>query len=286
MNGAMNFGLRGKSIVLGAALILALGCAARPLAADPPAPAPPAQTQPATTQISQPPHALSPASSAEEILDALDVRGVDLKDFSATVSTADTDPATGDSTVNRGKLLFQRKDPHDARFRITFEDRINGDRITHQKHEYTLDNGWLIERDYDAKKEIRRQVVKLGEKVDLLKIGSGPFPLPIGQKKEDVLNLFEVKKIDLAKDDPPNTVCIGLTPRAGTPYARKFKSVYLWIDPTNSMPRRITTVDSTGATEKTTDLTDMKINPGLDNKDFAQTDLPAGWDQIVEPYGE
>ena len=29
-------------------------------------------------------------------------------------------------------------------------------------------------------------MLKPGEKLNLLKLGEGPFPLPIGQKKEDV----------------------------------------------------------------------------------------------------
>ena len=36
-----------------------------------------------------------------------------------------------------------------------------------------------------------------GEKVNLLKLGEGPFPLPIGQPKEDVHREFIVTKGDL-----------------------------------------------------------------------------------------
>jgi hypothetical protein len=35
-------------------------------------------------------------------------------------------------------------------------------------------------------------VLRPGEKVNLLKLGEGPFPLPIGQKRDDVKRQFDV----------------------------------------------------------------------------------------------
>src|SRR5579872_6493392 len=55
------------------------------------------------------PQALSPKSTVDEILDALDSRGKDLQDFSAKVVLTDTDASTGESTTNTGTCIFQRK---------------------------------------------------------------------------------------------------------------------------------------------------------------------------------
>ncbi|HEX4053201.1 MAG TPA: hypothetical protein VHX86_02955 [Tepidisphaeraceae bacterium] len=227
---------------------------------------------------------MSVKSTADEILDALDARGKNLQDFSASVTLTDSDNSTGDSTINTGTVLLQRKGEDDARIRVAFTKKQLGDKIFKVDHQYTLDNGLLIERDYQAKHETRQQVLKPGQKLDLFKLGQGPFPLPLGQKREDVLKLFDVQKIDPASDDPPATVHLQLTPKAGTQFAGQFKTIDIWVDTASAMPRRIQTVDVTGTTTKTTDLTDVRINIGLSDKDFTQPPLPEGWDTVEGPY--
>ncbi|HEY1921789.1 MAG TPA: hypothetical protein VGG44_03405 [Tepidisphaeraceae bacterium] len=232
------------------------------------------------------PAALSSHSSVDEILDALDARGRSLQDFSATVRLTDSDNSTGDSTVNIGTVILQRKGNDDARIRVTFTKKQLGNKIFDVQHEYTLDNGLLVERDYQSKHETTQQILKPGQKLDLFKLGQGPFPLPLGQKKEDVLQLFGVQKIDPAKDDPPGTVHLQLTPKQGTPFAKQFKTIEIWVETASNMPRRIQTVDVAEVTTKTTDLTDIKINSGASDKDFAEPPLPDDWDVVEGPYAQ
>src|SRR5262249_49430108 len=104
---------------------------------------------------------------------------------------------------------------------------------------------------------------------NLLKLGEGPFPLPIGQKKEDVHAMFEVKKIDAKKDDPADTVHIELTPKAGTRFEKKFKTIDVWVGSKDNMPHRIETLDPNETTIRTTDMSDVQVNPGLGDADFA-----------------
>src|SRR5271163_424236 len=66
---------------------------------------------------------LSPKSTVNEILDALDARGKNLQDFSAKVQLTDTDPDSGDSTINTGTVLLQRLGPDDARIRVAFSQQ-------------------------------------------------------------------------------------------------------------------------------------------------------------------
>jgi len=229
---------------------------------------------------------ISQASSVDEVLDGLQAAGDNLKDFTATARMSDINNATGEGTTHVGDVAFQKKPAGDARFKIDFNREIVGDKAFPRSHVYVLDNGWLIERDQDhgQKSEVRRQVVKPGEKVELLKLGSGPFPLPIGQKKEDVKNLFDVKKLDPVKDDPAGTIHLMLTPKPKTEYAKKFQSVEVWVDPATSMPKRIDTTDVTGNSSKSTELQDMKINPGVGDKDFALPSIEGqGWNQVEEP---
>ena len=82
-----------------------------------------------------------------------------------------------------GTAIYQATAPGEARMRITFDQRIQEGAVQAQKIEYLLAGGWLIDRNYTRKIEVNRQVLRPGEKVNLLKLGEGPFPLPIGQKK-------------------------------------------------------------------------------------------------------
>jgi outer membrane lipoprotein-sorting protein len=232
------------------------------------------------------PVALTANSSVNEILDALDARGRSLQDFSAAVRLTDSDNSTGDSTVNIGSVILQRKGEDDARIRVAFTQKQLGNKIFTVDHQYTLDNGLLVERDYQSKHETRQQILKPGQKLDLFKLGQGPFPLPLGQKKEDVLQLFSVQKIDPAKDDPPATVHLQLTPKPGTQFAKQFKAIDVWVETASDMPRRIQTEDVAEVTTKTTDLTNIKINSGASDKDFAEPSLPDGWDVVEGPYAQ
>jgi outer membrane lipoprotein-sorting protein len=81
-------------------------------------------------------------------------------------------------------------------------------------------------------------------------------------------------------------VHLQLTPKLGTQFAKQFKTIDIWVDTASNMPRRIQTVDLNEVTTKTTDLTDVKINSGATDKDFAEPSLPDGWDVVEGPYGQ
>src|SRR5436305_2103590 len=163
----------------------------------------------------QPP--LDGGSSREQILDALNARGQGLKDFTSDVSLAETDALNGETTTLVGKVWYQAKGEGDARMRIVFDKKLFGEKVqAGAKVEYMLDKGWLNDRDYKRKVEIQRQVLKPGQKLNLLQLGEGPFPLPIGQPREEVLKMFDVKKVDAKQRDPADTVHLELAPKANT----------------------------------------------------------------------
>ena len=242
-------------------------------------------SQIASCQTTQP-QALSSKSSIDEILDALDARGENLKSFSAKAVLTATDISTGDADINTGDAIFQRKGNNDARIRIAFTKQQLGDKIFQVDHQYTLDNGVLDDRDYKKKHETLNQVLKPGQKVDLFKLGEGPFPLPLGQKREDVLKVFQVNQINPDPSDPPQTVHLQLTPKDGTQFAKQFKTIDIWVNAATAMPRRIQTVDINQTTTRTTDLTDVKINGDITDKDFVQPPMPPDSDVVEGPYAQ
>lgn len=209
-------------------------------------------------------------SSVDEILNALHARGKDLNSFTCDVSMMETDLATGDNPTRIGKVWFQQKGDSDGRIRVNFESvQREGEKAIEQRIIYILDKGKLIERNFKKHAQSSHQVLKPGEKINLLKLGEGPFPLPIGQPKEDVTKLFAVTKIDPSKDDPVDTIHIKLVPLPETQF-RKFKSIDVWINKEN-MPIRIVTDD--GTYERDTRLTNVVVNPPLNDSHFDLEDI-------------
>lgn len=230
-------------------------------------------------------HAIAPEATADGVLDAMQARGQEMRDFSAAVTVTAVDQATMDTSSQGGRVLFQKLPGDQGRLRVDFDQRTEGDRIIQEKRQYTLADGWLVERDYDKKTEIRRQVVRPGEKIDLLKLGEGPFPLPVGQKKEDVYKQFDVTLAAPDKTDPSGTAHLKLTPKPSTDLARRFTQIDVWVDRQLGMPLRIVTLDNAGQQSVTTDLTGIRLNGGLKDDDFALEKV-AGWDTTEEPFGQ
>jgi outer membrane lipoprotein-sorting protein len=264
-------------------LCITAGCAADSASAQPPSPAPSdASAAPAPAA----PGALRPDSSVDEILDALDARGDGLQDFSANVKLTEADTTTGDETARTGTVYYQKQGDGDARLRVTLDKRITDRGVRDEVLEYLLDDGWLLDRNHRSRVQVRRQVLEPGQKLDLLKLGEGPFPLPLGQDKADVHKMFDVKKVDAdEKTDPPGTAHVQLVPKPGSDFADEFASIDVWVDLSEKMPRRIETLNPQRTSSKTTDLDNVKVNTGLTDEAFTLKPVdPKKWQMTEEPY--
>jgi outer membrane lipoprotein-sorting protein len=228
---------------------------------------------------------IAPDATSDQVLESLKTRGDTMKGFSANVKLTNFDNATADSHSDSGKFLFQKVGDDDARIRINFSQRTEGSKLFPEQHEYAVSNGWVLERDYQKRVETDRQVAKSGEKLNLLKLGQGPFPLPVGQDPADVKKQFDVTLIAPAKDDPAATVHLLLKPKGLTDMARKFAQIDVWVDRQNGMPDRIVTLDNTRENMATADLTDIRLDVNLTDADFALPQIPrSDWDVTSEPY--
>lgn len=228
---------------------------------------------------------LADQSSIDELLDALDARGQNLSCFTADLKLSESDAATGDAITRSGRVLYQAGDH--PRIRVVFDTKEVDGRVSDDRIEYLLSGSDLIDRTYRTKVQVTRHILKPGEKINLLKLGEGPFPLPIGQKKQDVHAMFEVTKVDPSQNDLPQTVCLRLVPRTDTRFERKFKTIDVWVDLHNHMPIRIQTLDRNETTIRTTELTNIQINPALTDADFALPTIDQdNWQLIEEAYNE
>jgi hypothetical protein len=254
-----------------------------------------AQANPTTPLINPVGAAGPPALNDENIetsLQELNAVGKNLKAFSAKLKLSEIDNTLGDTTIQTGNVWFQKKPNGSAVIHVVFDMRADpvNNRGYKEKIEYLLDGRWLIDRNYQTKNEVKRQVLKPGQKMDLFKLGDGPFPLPIGQDPKDVHQAFEVRKIPAAKDDPANTTHLQLLPKPGTDLAKRFRSIDLWEDGKTHMPVRVDTVDARqGATTRSTELQDIAINPpaGLPDSDFELPNIDKqNWNRHVESLND
>jgi hypothetical protein len=238
------------------------------------------------------PAELAGNATVDEVLDALDQRGKSMSSFTARVSLTDGEELTGDLSTRVGKILFKKTDADDGLLRVTFDKRIDENVTRNEKSEYKLDGRWLIERNYRRSTQTIREVVKPGEKLNLLKLGEGPFPLPIGQKKEEMHEMFEVTEIPLTAKEVKDkllagTIHITLTPKPGSRFSRRFGAIDVWVDRKSNFPVQIHTQAPDESAPHLTKLEDLKINPpgGLNDGDF---DLPRideqAWSQTTERY--
>ena len=231
---------------------------------------------------------LPPDAPLDTILDALNARGKDLKDFSADVALHTVDNRTGEDSAQLGKVVYDAGGGN-SRIRVSFDKKDtetgDGKRMTQkQRLDYLLENGWLTDRDYQKKLEVRRQVLRPGQQMNLLKLGEGPFPLPIGQDKAEVRKQFDVSKVPLAPDDPKGTLHVRLVPKAGSQFEKRFRQIDVFVDPKTNMPSRIDTVERAGTT-RSTELTNLKLNAGVKPGDFALPNIDnEGWNRREEPF--
>ncbi|HLO42292.1 MAG TPA: hypothetical protein VK176_14820 [Phycisphaerales bacterium] len=278
-------------------------------------PTPPAQTPPATTHT-QPAAASLPGdyTSAEALLTALENADKGLTALQADILLHRTFVIEGDEQQRWGKLYFRQvADPASndvqplRQFSVRFDTRRIGDRLEEKEQKFVFDGRWLAELNPDEKRFSRRELVPPGETFDPLRIGEGPLPIPIGQRKDDILARFSVELVapDAGIDDSDNprqaqewrkfvagTYQLRLLPKV-TSSDDAFTEIRLWYKPAAKVegtedgrliPRMARTINHAGDVT-TVQLVNVKTNFEI-GPEYFSTDAPAegGWDTTIIPY--
>lgn len=264
-------------------------------AVSPPAPpviTPASTSQPAATPA---PATSVPTSSGDPavdaLLDRLEARGAAIRGLSTTVEYNDIrfNPVE-DKITKRGELFFLRGEPN-SKFLILFHETVAGGVTIKGDEYYLFDGAWFIERKDKGNSIVRRQIVRPNQRIDPFKVGQGPFPLPFGQRRGDMIANFTITKLPPRRDDPANTDCLHCVPRANTELARRYLRVDMWIDRSLELPVRIEVERSSD--ENIIDTRFTRLNPadapaasrfqidqGL-GKEWSITDEPL--DDVAEP---
>jgi hypothetical protein len=140
-----------------------------------------------------------PEPATDALLDDLEAADRGLRDLSAALVYARHDVALESLITRFGTLRYLRPDAHDdegapgrAVFAVEFERLIDDlGRVSDQRQLWVFDGQWLVEQDFRTKSYVRRQVAREG--VDPTRLGEGPLPIPIGQRKREILDRFNVE---------------------------------------------------------------------------------------------
>ncbi|MCH8270997.1 MAG: hypothetical protein IH985_07275 [Planctomycetes bacterium] len=252
-------------------------------------------------------------ASADELLDALETADADLSFLTAEISYTKTSQFLGDRQVRLGDMQFVRQllesVPTRRTFGVRFEKFFIGNIAEDEVKIYIFDGHWFVEKLPGQKLIIKREVVRPGEMADPLRIGEGPFPIPIGQKKADILERFEAEL--LVHDDgltlDPNeehaaedmkaarnlvmftrgSYQLRLTPHDAWIDTIDLKEIRLWYTRSEDgrlLPRMARTVDFDG------DISVIQlINVKINDKDsidptLMSTDVPEGWNAQIREW--
>ncbi|MFG0331346.1 MAG: outer membrane lipoprotein carrier protein LolA [Phycisphaerales bacterium] len=225
------------------------------------------------------PAATTSIDSAEALLEALERSESDLRDLRGLVRYTTEQGLLGNVQVRTGDL-FYRVDPagETRQFAIHFKELRVDEKIESSSKDYVFDGRWLVERLNDEKQFFKREVVAPGDSFDALSL-DGPFPLPIGQRKDEILKRFDARLL------PPESSGrlaghhhLELTPRDVTNELEDLEQVDLWYDSTTLLPLRAVVVEKSGDIS-TVDLADLRRDTGVDQSMFAteSPDVGSGW---------
>ncbi|MEM9064411.1 MAG: hypothetical protein AAGB51_02855 [Planctomycetota bacterium] len=255
------------------------------------------------------PAAAQEITNAEELLDQLETADGDLVSLTARIRYTRLFALAGDRQVRDGTLSFATLDAdgdgdEERVFAIRFEHLVVGNRVESELKDYVFDGSWLVERLPGDKLFSKRQIAPPGSEVDPLKIGEGPLPIPIGQKKADILQRFDAELLPAefwSEADPglpspqltefvsadAGTYQLRLLPKAGTEDATEFTEVRLWYSRDTLLPKLAITTDFDGD-ESFVQLQNVRINSEapVETEVFSVEPPPVaeGWDVQIDPW--
>ncbi|MEL7238535.1 MAG: hypothetical protein AAGK78_06710 [Planctomycetota bacterium] len=262
--------------LLGGGLLLATSCAAsQPESgeAPPSTPSTSSATQPGKTVV-------APEDAAvTQLLERMDAAGDDMQTFTAGVLLREIDYDVMSEIPRLGRLSLDRTGEN-VKFRVEFlgiiDESSNPPMLDPDKVDYILIGDELIERTYNSRTQITRKLPPEHANLDLLKLGEGPFPLPIGQSPAEVREQFDVALVDpAALDEDEGDVLIAegatrlrLVPKPTSDFAGDFKWVDVDVDPSTGLPVKVITLDKPEVNLQITTLRDPQVNAELPGDTF------------------
>jgi len=236
--------------------------------------------------------------SPEAMLSALEKAGDTISTFRANVIYDRVDAISENRERRTGQIVLAQKagQLNSRKLALVFDQLIDASgHATTERQRFVFSGGWLFEFDDQRHQLIARQLVAPGEQLDPLRIGEGPIPIPIGQKKIEVLQRFDVsftgeptqpmlKRLD-------NIQGLALHPKQNAGVDPDLGDICVWYDLATLMPAAVTAMTK-GGDQKILLLTQMQVNQALPDSatSVLSTQPPAAtpggvaWRTDVRPY--
>lgn len=194
-----------------------------------------------------------------------------------------------DRNTKLGELWYRQAKPA-SKFKIHLKRRVLPGRIDPLDEQHVFDGRWYVELNAQTKTVIRREVRRADDPGDPYKLGEGPFPVPFGQKKADILREFDVALAPPSDDDPPETDHLLLTPKQTSDLHRRYARIEFWVSRGGrlaGLPVQIELVRKTGAGRidhyVRVTFEDVALNAQAAPDDAFVVKTPAGFEETVEP---
>lgn len=265
----------------------------------------PPSTKPATPARTEHPRnaeATEPAAefkTAEELLDALETADKKIKTISAELNftTVAGEIEGGDRQIRSGRVWFRNRtdekpapgqpDLSHAAASVFFEwltlPGAAFKRVAENKT-YVVDGPVMIEK-IASEKLVNRFTLNSGAPQDPLKLGEGPFPLPFGQKKDEVLARFGARLAAASEgmeEEPKSlqqrlaaTYQLVLTPKKEAGVSSNVKEIRVWYQKKDLLPTLARIIRPDGGFDEFF-LIAMQVNKPLPANVF-DTSVPKGW---------
>ena len=226
--------------------------------------------------------AAQPASAAHALLDRIAAADKDLQAITANIRKTKEEKVLRRKEIHLGRLIYlvDRPEPESEtlirKFAILFDKRYHGSgsrlREDVRDDHFVFDGRWFADINHAEKQFIKTEIAPPGEHRDPLKLGEGPFPLPIGQDSAEVLARFVVTDAAIPEEGPLSTLPrenvqgLHLVPKPNTAIAEDHASFDIYYDLTLNLPIGVAIVNTNGNREWVT-LTNVKRNPELTAED-------------------
>jgi hypothetical protein len=236
--------------------------------------------------------------STDAMLSALEKAGDTIRSLRANVIFDRVDAVSENRERRTGQIVLTQ-DSQQLKSRtlaIMFDQFIDASgHASPQTQRFVFHGGWLFEFDDARHQLIARELVPPGEQLDPLRIGEGPVPIPIGQKKDEVLRRFEVQLAPLPEQPLlkrlVNIQGLVMRPKLNAGVDPDLAEINVWYDLGTLMPVAVAATTK-GGDQKILLLTKLELNKELDvtAKALLATDPPvttdkgAAWRRDVRPY--
>lgn len=241
---------------------------------------PTATTRPATATTST--TAVDPA--VLKILADQQAAGRKYPTIRAELTMRVVDRRVGDSEQRTGWVAYRKADSTGpAKFRVHFDTLQQGKGPKRREElDWAFDGRWLSKAQPRIRQIHRFQVVADGAKAEPMKLGTGPLPLPFGQRTDEVLKYYHATTRPPTKGDPANSVYLKLTARKE--HFRDLDAIRLemWLDNKTHLPVKIVATDKR---RKVTTVTfkNIETNVKFDAAKMFELPLRLGWTEDRRP---